>query len=134
MKMTIKDAAKTYLADNTQPETVLLLTLDDGSNQYSTLGGSCAIGDKFQFVSLTQPDPKYSIPVENDAGLNLWTNADTELYLNNGLILDRVFNQLSLRDDTGILDSAVGMITYTAEEKSDLDLKKEMQTLGTRIC
>jgi len=32
------------------------------------------------------------------------------------------------------LDSAVGLITYTAEEKSKLDLKKEMQTLGTRIC
>jgi len=134
MKITIKEAAQAYLVENVQPNTVLLLTLDDGSNQYSTLGGSCAIGDKFQFVALTQPDPKYGIAVENDAGLNLWTNADTELYLNNGLILDRVFNQLSLRDDTGILDSAVGLITYTAEEKSDLDLKKEMQTLGTRIC
>lgn len=134
MEITIKDAAKAYLDQNVQPDTVLLLTLDDGSNQYSTLGGSCAIGDKFQFVALTRQDPKYNIPVTNNAGLNLWTNADTELYLNNGLILDRVFNQLSLRDDTGILDSAVGMITYTAEEKSKLDLKKEMQTLGTRIC
>ncbi|MGV8056374.1 hypothetical protein PJN37_29175, partial [Mycobacterium kansasii] len=67
-------------------------------------------------------------------GIQLWTNADTELYLNNGLTLDRVFNQLALRDDTGILDSAVGLITYSAEEKSKLDLKKEMQTLGTRIC
>lgn len=134
MKLTIKDVAKAYLTEHTQPETVLLLTLDDGSNQYSTLGGSCAIGDKFQFVALTQKDPKYNVPVDNNAGLNLWTNADTELYLNNGLILDRVFNQLSLRDDTGVLDSAVGMMAYTAEEKSDLDLKKEMQTLGTRIC
>ncbi|WP_367295474.1 iron-sulfur cluster biosynthesis family protein [Levilactobacillus yonginensis] len=134
MKITIKDAAQAYLAENVQSDAVLLLTTDDGSNRYSTVGGTCAIGDKFQFVALTDSDPDYAIPLENNLGLQLFTNADTELYLSNGLILDRVFNQLSLRDDSGILDSAVGLITYTAEEKSDLDLKKEMQTLGTRIC
>lgn len=134
MKITIKEAAQAYLAANVQPDAVLLLTTDDGSNRYSTVGGTCAIGDKFQFVALTDNDPDYAIPLENNLGLQLFTNADTELYLSNGLILDRVFNQLSLRDDSGILDSAVGLITYTAEEKSDLDLKKEMQTLGTRIC
>ncbi|MCF7523111.1 iron-sulfur cluster biosynthesis family protein [Levilactobacillus brevis] len=134
MKITMTAATKDFLRNHVQPDTVLLLTLDDGSNRYSTLGGSCAIGDNFQFVALTEKDPAYAIPVENDAGIQLWTNADTELYLNNGLTLDRVFNQLALRDDTGILDSAVGLITYSAEEKSKLDLKKEMQTLGTRIC
>ncbi|MGX6427706.1 iron-sulfur cluster biosynthesis family protein [Levilactobacillus yonginensis] len=134
MKITIKEAAQAYLAANVQPDAVLLLTTDDGSNRYSTVGGACAIGDKFQFVALTDNDPDYAIPLENNLGLQLFTNADTELYLSNGLILDRVFNQLSLRDDSGILDSAVGLITYTAEEKSDLDLKKEMQMLGTRIC
>lgn len=134
MEITIKDAAKAYLTENIQPGSVLLLTTDDGSNRYSTVGGTCAIGDKFQFVALTADDPDYDISLENNAGLNIKTNADTELYLSNGLVLDRVFNQLSLRDDSGILDSAVGLITYTAEEKSELDLKKEMQTLGTRIC
>ncbi|WP_341780336.1 iron-sulfur cluster biosynthesis family protein [Levilactobacillus sp. HBUAS70063] len=134
MEITIKDAAKAYLTENIQPGSVLLLTTDDGSNRYSTVGGTCAIGDKFQFVALTADDPDYAISLDNNAGLNIKTNADTELYLSNGLVLDRVFNQLSLRDDSGILDSAVGLITYTAEEKSELDLKKEMQTLGTRIC
>lgn len=134
MEITIKDAAKAYLAENVQPGSTLLLTTDDGSNRYSTVGGTCAIGDKFQFVALTDDDPEYPITLENNAGWILKTNADTELYLSNGLILDRVFNQLSLRDDSGILDSAVGLITYTTEEKSKLDLKKEMQTLGTRIC
>ena len=134
MEITIKDAAKAYLTENIQPGSVLLLTTDDGSNRYSTVGGTCAIGDKFQFVALTADDPCYAISLDNNAGLNIKTNADTELYLSNGLVLDRVFNQLSLRDDSGILDSAVGLITYTAKEKSELDLKKEMQTLGTRIC
>lgn len=134
MEITIKDAAKAYLAENVQPGSTLLLTTDDGSNRYSTVGGTCAIGDKFQLVALADDDPDYPITVKNNAGWALKTNADTELYLSNGLILDRVFNQLSLRDDSGILDSAVGVITYTAEEKSKLDLKKEMQTLGTRIC
>ncbi|MFD1549337.1 iron-sulfur cluster biosynthesis family protein [Levilactobacillus fuyuanensis] len=134
MEITIKDAAKAYLAENVQLGSTVLLTTDDGSNRYSTVGGTCAIGDKFQLVALTTDDPDYPITVANNAGWTLKTNADTELYLSNGLILDRVFNQLSLRDDSGILDSAVGLITYTAEEKSKLDLKKEMQTLGTRIC
>ena len=134
MEITIKDAAKAYLTENIQPGSVLLLTTDDGSNRYSTVGGTCAIGDKFQFVALTADDPDYAISLDNNAGLNIKTNADTELYLSNGLVLDRVFNQLSLCDHSGILDSAVGLITYTAEEKSELDLKKEMQTLGTRIC
>ncbi|MCH5464960.1 iron-sulfur cluster biosynthesis family protein [Levilactobacillus tujiorum] len=134
MEMTIKDAAKAYLDANVQPGSILLLTTDDGSNRYSTVGGTCAIGDKFQFVALTADDPDYDIAVTNNAGLTIKTNADTQLYLSNGLILDRVFNQLSLRDDSGVLDSAVGLVTYTAEEKSKLDLKQEMQTLGTRIC
>lgn len=134
MFITIKDAAKTYLTDHVKPGMTLLLTTDDGSNRYSTVGGTCAIGDKFQFVALDGGDSAYPLIVDNEAGLNIRTNADTALYLGNGLILDRVFNQLALRDDTGILDSAVGLITYTAQEKSDLDLKREMQTLGTRIC
>ncbi|WP_125574453.1 iron-sulfur cluster biosynthesis family protein [Levilactobacillus huananensis] len=134
MFITIKDAAKTYLTDHVKPGMTLLLTTDDGSNRYSTVGGTCAIGDKFQFVALAGGDSAYPLIVDNEAGLNIRTNADTALYLGNGLILDRVFNQLALRDDTGILDSAVGLITYTAQEKSDLDLKREMQTLGTRIC
>jgi len=127
MKITIKEAAKDYLAQNVAAGSILLLTTDDGSNRYSTLGGSCAIGDKFQFVSLTEKDPAYEVPVENDAGYQLWTSKDDEIYLGNGLVLDRVHNQLALRDDSGIVDSAVGLITYTAEEKSKLDLKKEMQ-------
>ncbi|WP_125545153.1 iron-sulfur cluster biosynthesis family protein [Levilactobacillus lindianensis] len=134
MDITIKDAAQAYLAAHVQPNMTLLLTTDDGSNRYSTVGGTCAIGDKFQFVALTEDDVNYPLTVDNNAGLTIRTNADTALYLGNGLILDRVFNQLSLRDDTGVLDSAVGLITYTAQEKSDLDLKREMQTLGTRIC
>lgn len=134
MQLTIKEAAKAYLDANIDADGVLLLTTDDGSNKYSTIGGSCAIGDKFQFVALTAKDPAYEIPVDNNAGYQLWTSKTDALYLSNGLTLDRVHNQLALRDDSGIIDSAVGLVTYTAEEKSKLDLKKEMQTLGTRIC
>lgn len=134
MEMKIKDAAKDYLAENVAAGSVLLLTTDDGSNRYSTIGGSCAIGDKFQLVALTEKDPAYEISVDNNAGYQLWTSQTDAIYLGNGLSLDRIHNQLALRDDSGIIDSAVGLITYTAEEKSKLDLKKEMQTLGTRIC
>lgn len=134
MDIKIKDAAKDYLADHLTAGSILLLVTDDGSNKYSTIGGSCAIGNKFQLVSLTAEDPDYQLEINNNAGYQMRTNQNDALYLGNGLVLDRVHNQLALKDDSGMLDSAVGMITYTAEEKSKLDLKKEMQTLGTRIC
>lgn len=134
MKLTIKEAAKAYLDEHVKDQGVLLLTTDDGSNRYSTVGGSCAIGDKFQLVALTTSDPAYTVPLDNDAGYQLWTSQNDLIYLSNGLVLDRVHNQLALRDDSGVLDSAVGLITYSASEKSKLDLKEEMQTLGTRIC
>ncbi|QMU09181.1 iron-sulfur cluster biosynthesis family protein [Levilactobacillus suantsaii] len=134
MDIKIKDAAKDYLAEHVKAGSILLLVTDDGSNRYSTIGGSCAIGNKFQLVALTEEDPDYQLEINNNAGYQMRTNNDDAIYLGNGLVLDRKNNQLALRDDSGILDSAVGLIKYTAEEKSKLDLKKEMQTLGTRIC
>ncbi|MGP4115767.1 iron-sulfur cluster biosynthesis family protein [Levilactobacillus zymae] len=134
MDIKIKDAAKDYLAAHVTAGSILLLVTDDGSNKYSTIGGSCAIGNKFQLVALTAEDPDYQLVMENNAGYQMRTNQNDAIYLGNGLNLDRVHNQLVLKDDSGILDSAVGLISYTAAEKSDLDLKKEMQTLGTRIC
>ncbi|HIW71319.1 MAG TPA: iron-sulfur cluster biosynthesis family protein [Candidatus Levilactobacillus faecigallinarum] len=134
MQIKIKDDAKAYLEAHVDTTGILLLTTDDGSNRYSTLGGSCAIGNKFQVVALTEPDPAYQVPLDNADGYQLFTSKDDAIYLGNGLVLDRAHNQLALHDDSGMLDSAVGLVTYTAEEKSKLDLKKEMQTLGTRIC
>lgn len=47
MEIIIKEAAKEYLENQLDVEKDLLLAADDGSNEYSKIGGSCAIGDKF---------------------------------------------------------------------------------------
>ena len=44
MKINIKDDAQAYLADKIPAGSQVILTTDDGSNKYSSLGGSCAIG------------------------------------------------------------------------------------------
>jgi len=76
MKINIKDEAKTYLANKIPAGSKMILTTDDGSNKYSSLGGSCAIGDKFQLVILKDDDPNYTIPLENDAGYDLTTSTN----------------------------------------------------------
>lgn len=73
MKINIKDDAQKYLADKIPAGSTMILTTDDGSNKYSSLGGSCAIGDKFQLVILNENDPKYTVPIENNAGYKLAT-------------------------------------------------------------
>ncbi|ETC78282.1 hypothetical protein N574_0118860 [Lactiplantibacillus plantarum 2165] len=68
MKINIKDDAQAYLADKIPAGSQVILTTDDGSNKYSSLGGSCAIGNKFQLVILKAADPDYTTPLENNAG------------------------------------------------------------------
>ncbi|PWG00757.1 iron-sulfur cluster biosynthesis family protein [Levilactobacillus bambusae] len=135
MKLNIKDAAQERLATKIPAGSVVLLSVDDGSNKYSTVGGSCAIGDKFQLVILNQRDPDYPIEVENNAGLNLWTSTGETTYFDNGLTLNFRGNNLVLSDDGGILDSAVSINDY--RDKQPLtreDREAQMKTLGNQIC
>ncbi|MDN6652817.1 MAG: iron-sulfur cluster biosynthesis family protein, partial [Lactobacillus sp.] len=37
---------------------IVILALDDGSTKYSKKGGTCTVGDSFQFVTLEKLDPK----------------------------------------------------------------------------
>ena len=59
MEIIIKEAAKEYLENQLDVEKDLLLAADDGSNEYSKIGGSCAIGDKFQIVATTHKNNNY---------------------------------------------------------------------------
>lgn len=47
MKITMTAAAKDFLRNHVQPDTVLLLTLDDGSNRYSTSVGAVRLVTSF---------------------------------------------------------------------------------------
>ena len=128
MKITIKPEALTYLRTKMAPEERVFLALDDGSSKYSQLGGSCAIGNKYQLVLTTATDPDYAIAVENEAGLALTTGDPELMYLGNGLVLDYQQAALVLRDDSGILDGAV-MVNHPAPLTAEVQ-----QSIGNKIC
>ncbi|WCG36632.1 iron-sulfur cluster biosynthesis family protein [Companilactobacillus farciminis] len=136
MKINIKEETQTYLANKNVPTNAkMILTTDDGSNKYSSLGGSCAIGDKFQIVILKDADPNYTIPLENDAGLDLSTSPSDADLLGNGLNIAVWHNALALKDNSGILDGSLAVVDWrnvkpeTAEERRDKMIK-----LGDQIC
>lgn len=135
MKIDIKPEAQTYLANKIPAGVRMILTTDDGSNKYSSLGGSCAIGDKFQLVVLKDADSDYTVPLENNAGYEMSTSPSDEDLLSNGLNISLWHNALALKDNSGILDGALSVVDWrnvkpeTADER-----RKKMETLGDQIC
>lgn len=102
---------------------IVILALDDGSNKYSKKGGTCTIGDSFQFVILEKLDPKYNIKIENNAGLDLYTAEPETTYFEPGLVLNARASTLSLSSDSGIIDGGVTVSQYEPEEVTADDLK-----------
>ena len=102
---------------------IVILSLDDGSNKYSKKGGTCTIGDSFQFVTLEKLDPKYNIKIENNAGLDLYTAEPETTYFEPGLVLNARGSTLSLSSDSGIIDGGVTVSQYEPEEVTADDLK-----------
>ncbi len=132
MKLTIKDAAKKYLEKFADSSKTLLISADDGSTKYSKLGGTCAIGDKFQVVVLTAPDPDYTIALTNNAGYQVFMSDIETPFLGHGLTLDFTHNSLVLKDDSGILDGAVSVFK---DADNGIDITKEDQVaLSQKNC
>ncbi|MGV0168484.1 iron-sulfur cluster biosynthesis family protein [Furfurilactobacillus sp. WILCCON 0119] len=131
MKLTVKDDAKRYLADKVAANATLLLATDDGSNKYSTVGGTCAIGDKFQLVEVAQADPEYAVSLGSDDGLSFFTSDNETPFLSNGLTLALVHNTLALKDDSGLLDGAVTINHFVGQPTLT---KEELTALGNQIC
>lgn len=123
ISINIKPEAKEIIEKKNPENKTLLLALNDGSNKYSRLGGTCTIGANFQFVILDKKDPKYTIKVENNAGFDLWTSPAEVSFFEGGLVVNARNYTLSLSDDSGILDGAVSIDEYTPQELT----KKEMQ-------
>lgn len=107
MEIIIKEAAKEYLENHLDVEKDLLLAADDGSNEYSKIGGSCSMGDKFQIVATTHKNNNYKIPINNAQNWKLYTSNSEQTFLGTGLTLDLLHNNLVLKDDSGILDSNI---------------------------
>lgn len=135
LKLTIKDTAKTYLANRINTTKNLFLATDDGSNKYSKVGGSCAIGDKFQIVATSKQDNDYRIPVDNNQGLHLFTSVGERTFLSSGLTLDFSHNALVLKDDSGILDGAVSVQDVDQVlNQTDAEQTAEQKALSQQIC
>ncbi|KAL3946810.1 iron-sulfur cluster biosynthesis family protein [Lentilactobacillus hilgardii] len=135
MEIIIKEAAKEYLENQLDVEKDLLLAADDGSNEYSKIGGSCAIGDKFQIVATTHKNNNYKIPINNAQNWKLYTSNSEQTFLGIGLTLDLLHNNLVLKDDSGILDNN---ITFQDADKSanqtDEEKMAERKALSQHIC
>jgi len=135
MKINIKDVAKTYLEDKIPAGSTVILTTDDGSNKYSSLGGSCAIGDKFQLVILKEADPKYTIELENNADYKLTTSPSDADLLRDGLNIDLMHNTLALKDNSGILDGALSVVDWrNVKPETAAERRQKMLALGDKIC
>ncbi|MFC6169150.1 iron-sulfur cluster biosynthesis family protein [Loigolactobacillus jiayinensis] len=130
MKINIKSAAATYLANKVPAGKHVFLALDDGSTKFSKLGGSCTIGNKFQLVIADTADAEYNVVIDNNADLTLTTAQPELTFLGSGLALDYQNAMLRLTDDSGILDGAV---TIGAAPEQTVS-KKEMVDLGGKIC
>jgi hypothetical protein len=134
MKINIKDTAVTYLKKHVDFTKPVILALDDGSNKYSNLGGTCAIGDKFQLVVSDRLDPDFDQPLVNDAGLQLYTSKAEEYFFTTGLNLKHQSGTLQLGDDSGLLDSAVTIQVAKSEEAAARERDEQKVTMKNQIC
>ncbi|QNQ81064.1 iron-sulfur cluster biosynthesis family protein [Lactobacillus sp. PV034] len=131
VQLKIKEPAQELIKSKIKPGSIVLLALNDGSNAYSKLGGTCTIGANFQLVVLNEKDPHYDIKVKNNMDLDLYTSGDELQFLENGLVLNARNAVLSLSSDEGIIDGAVTINTDSANKKLT---KEEMKNLGGKIC
>ena len=135
MKLNFKTQAQTYLKDKIEPNAYVFLATDDGSSKFSKVGGTCAIGNKFQLVVSDHEDADYNIPIENNLGDRLFTSDGETDYLGAGLNLDYKNASLLLKDDSGILDGAVDVVHLKdAVLAKDAARRDEMKDLGGKIC
>lgn len=124
INMNIKPEAAEIIKSHVKDGQVVLLALNDGSNKYSKLGGTCTIGANFQFVVLDEKDPEYTIKIENNAGLDLWTAQPEMEFLENNLVVNARNSTLSLSDDSGIIDGAVGVEEFKPSDITAKDMQE----------
>ena len=130
VELKIKDGAKEVLENKVKPGQTVLLALNDGSNGYSKLGGTCTIGANFQLVVLDHKDPEFSIKVKNNMDLDLYTSDKELTFLDDGLVLNARNAVLSLSSNEGVIDGGLTITEFKGEKLSADEMKK----LGGKIC
>ncbi|MCT7867309.1 MAG: iron-sulfur cluster biosynthesis family protein [Lactobacillus iners] len=113
ISLNIKMAAADLLQNKIFDNAVIILALNDGSNKYSTVGGTCTIGANFQLVILSKYDSQYDIKIDNNMNIPMYTSQDELQYFTKGLTLGAKAGVLFLSSDEGIIDSAVSINNKT---------------------
>ena len=135
MKINIKPAAQKYLAEKIPSGSHVILTTDDGSNNYSSIGATCELADKFQLIIVNQPDTKFSTVIENNAGYKMNMLPFEEYLFGNGLNLDFSHGALVLGDNGGAMDRAVSVVDWrNVTKETEEELREKMKRIGDQIC
>lgn len=132
MEIKIKEAAQTLLESKVKTGDIVLLALNDGSNQFSNMGGTCSIGASFQFIIVDKMYDKFDVPVENNMGLKMFTSEDELAFLTDGVNVNYRNGFLSLSDNSGIIDGAMKVSQY--QPRTEAELKEQMETIGNKNC
>lgn len=135
MKITIKPAAQEFLAKIIPTNGHVILTTDDDSNKYSSIGATCELADKFQLIILNQDDPKFSTILENNTGYDIRMLPAEEYLLGVDLNIDLKNTKLILQDKSGILDSNLSVVDWrNVAPETEKERFETMQRLGDQIC
>lgn len=135
MNIYFDDTAKDFLVNKIPNNSQVILATDDGSTKYSSVGATCALADKFQLIILKHADPTFTTELENNATYHLHMLPADEYLVGPGLKVTVGHGTLILRDDHGILDSALSVVDWrnvnpeTAEDRMNMMVK-----LGDQIC
>lgn len=135
MKINIKSAAQKYLAEKIPSGSHVILTTDDGSNNYSSIGATCELADKFQLIILKHDNPNYKTEIENNAGYQMHMLPFEEYLFGDGLNINFSHGSLVLGDNGGVMDRALAVVDWrnVAPETED-QLRSKMVKLGDQIC
>ncbi len=105
MKLIVRDQAAEALAGKLGSNEEFILALNDGSNQFSTVGGSCAVGDKFQIIPTEGPTGQFQEVLDSDR-FKVYISDEEKVFLGNEVIIDfnERLNTFSLKNESGTLD------------------------------
>ncbi|MEJ6399818.1 iron-sulfur cluster biosynthesis family protein [Nicoliella lavandulae] len=118
MKMVITDAAKAKIDQVFNSNDKLLLSLDDGVGPFSD-EGSCSVDTSFDLVVVNADldTPDYDKAIDSNMGPVYYKGYSGQYIDDPGLKLDVQFNQLTLKNDSGLIDSGVALLDRTTPKQ-----------------
>lgn len=107
MKITITPDAVAALKKRFETRS-FILALNDGTNRFSDVGGSCAVADKFQIIPVEMTDTPFTEVLENPE-FTVYTSKEELPYLGEDVTLDidQRLNAFQLKNRSGRLDANV---------------------------